>query len=96
MCSPDSLSKLFESASLHDVAVCALDITTRFESFDDYWQPFLSGQGSAPNYLASRDETIRSAIRERLRDLIPTDSSGAIELPARAWAVRGVISRSSR
>ena len=69
---------------------CALDITTRFASFDDYWQPFLTGQGSAPNYLASRDESIRSAIRERLRDSIPTDSSGAIELPARAWAVRGV------
>ena len=78
------------------MAVRALDITTRFESFNDYWQPFLTGQGSAPNYLASRDESIGNAIRERLRDSIPTDSSGAIELPARAWAVRGVISRSSR
>lgn len=89
MCNPDSLSELFASASLQDVTARALDITTRFSSFDDYWQPFLTGQGSAPNYLASRDESTRSAIRERLRDSIPTNSSGAIELPARAWAVRG-------
>ncbi|HSY64690.1 MAG TPA: methyltransferase domain-containing protein [Terriglobales bacterium] len=89
MCNPESLSKMFESASLTDVTVRALDITTRFASFDDYWQPFLTAQGSAPNYLASRDEAIRSTIRERLRESIPTNSSGAIELPARAWAVRG-------
>lgn len=89
MCEPDSLSRLFASASLADVTVRALDISTRFENFDDYWQPFLTGQGSAPNYLASRDESTRSAIRERLRDSIPTDSTGAIELPARGWAVRG-------
>ena len=89
MCNPDSLSKLFRDASLQEVTVRALDIMTRFANFDDYWQPFLTGQGSAPNYLASRDESIRNAIRERLRDSISTESSGAIELPARAWAVRG-------
>lgn len=88
MCNPDSLSKLFQDASLQEVAARALDIMTRFANFDDYWQPFLTGQGSAPNYLASRDESIGNAIRERLRESIPTDSSGAIELPARAWAVR--------
>lgn len=89
MCNPDSLKTLFESASLQSVTVRSLDITTGFESFDDYWQPFLTGQGSAPNYLASRDESTRSAIRKRLRNSIPTDPSGAIELPARGWAVRG-------
>jgi ubiquinone/menaquinone biosynthesis C-methylase UbiE len=89
MCEPDSLSKLFERASLADITVHALDIKTRFKNFDDYWQPFLTGQGSAPNYLASRDESTRIAIRERLRDSIPADSSGAIELPARGWGVRG-------
>jgi SAM-dependent methyltransferase len=89
MCNPDSLRKLFAGASLADVTVHALDITTRFANFQEYWQPFLTGQGSAPNYLVSRDESTRNAIRERLRESIPTDSSGAIELPARAWAVRG-------
>jgi SAM-dependent methyltransferase len=89
LCNPDALRKLFESACLEQVNVRALDVTTRFTSFDDYWQPLLTGQGSAPNYLATRDELTQNAIRERLHDSLPTDSEGAIEMPARAWAVRG-------
>jgi hypothetical protein len=89
ICNPKALQKLFEHAGLEQVTVCALDITTRFEDFDDYWQPLLTGQGSAPNYLATRDEVTRNAIRERLRASLPRSSGGAIELPARAWAVRG-------
>jgi len=89
LCNPEALRKLFERACLEQVTVHALDITTRFTSFDDYWQPLQTGQGSAPDYLESRDELTRNAIRERLRDALPADAAGVIELPARAWAVRG-------
>jgi SAM-dependent methyltransferase len=89
LCHPDALCNLFEGTGLEQVKVCPLNITTRFSSFDDYWQPLLTAQGSAPNYLASRDELTKSAIRERLRDSLPADSEGAIELPARAWAICG-------
>jgi len=87
-CNPEGLQKPFEQAGLEEIKVQALDITTRFTGFDDYWQPLLSGQGSAPNYLASRSEDTRNAIRERLRTSLPTNADGVIELPARAWAVR--------
>ena len=89
LCHPEPLCKLFESAGLKRVTVCELNIVTRFASFDDYWQPLLAGQGSAPGYLATRDEPTRNAIRARLRDSLTSDSEGAINLPARAWAVRG-------
>ena len=89
MCNQQALRKLFEGAGLVQVEVRALDVTTRFTSFDDYWQPLLTGQGSAPSYLETRDEVTRSAIRDRLRASLVIDSDGAIELPARAWAVRG-------
>ena len=88
-CNPEALQKLFEQAGLQEIELQALDITTRFTGFDDYWQPLLSGQGSAPNYLASRGEDTRNAIRERLRTSLHTNADGVIELPARAWAVRG-------
>jgi ubiquinone/menaquinone biosynthesis C-methylase UbiE len=88
-CNPEALQKLFEQAGLEEIKVQALDINTRFTSFDDYWQPLLLGQGSAPNYLASRNEVTRNAIRERLRASLLSNAEGAIELPARAWAVRG-------
>jgi len=68
--------------------VHALNVVTRFKGFDDYWQPLLTGQGSAPNYLATRDQQCKTLIRDRLREVLPTDALGEIELPARAWAIR--------
>jgi ubiquinone/menaquinone biosynthesis C-methylase UbiE len=87
-CTPEGLRKLFEAASLDQITVRALEIETCFSSFDDYWEPFLKGQGSAPHYLATRDEPVQAAIRERLRASLAADANGAITLPARAWAVR--------
>ena len=89
MCTQEGLRSLFEEAELEDLALHALDVVTRFTDFDDYWEPLLTAQGSAPNYLAARDQPVQTAIRERLRTKLPTTAQGTIELPARAWAVRG-------
>jgi len=90
MCTPEGLRSLFEQAKLEDLSVHALEVITRFTSFDDYWEPLLTGQGSAPNYLATRDQQTQAAIRERLRAALPANAQGAIELPARAWAIRAL------
>jgi hypothetical protein len=42
------LTELFSRAGLENVDVTAIDMATPFASFDDYWQPFLSGQKAAP------------------------------------------------
>jgi SAM-dependent methyltransferase len=89
ICSPEGLRSLFESAKLEDINLHALNIVTRFTSFDDYWTPLLTGQGSAPNYLKTRNQKIQEAIRERLGAALPANYQGVIELPARAWAIRG-------
>jgi len=90
LCAPDKLQAAFEAAQLKDSVVHALGITTRFPSFHDYWAPFSSGQGSAPVYLASRDDRTRAAIRDRLDASLPRESDGAISLLARAWAIRAI------
>ena len=89
MCTQEGLRSLFDQAELEEIDARPLDVVTRFSDFDDYWEPLLTGQGSAPNYLATRDEQVRTAIRERLRAMLPRTGEGAIELPARAWAIRG-------
>ena len=61
---------------------------TRFEDFDDYWLPFLGGQGPAPAYAMSLDDAARTRLRERLRATLPVQAGGAITLRARAWAVK--------
>jgi hypothetical protein len=88
MCTPEGLQSLFEQAGLKPASLHALEIVTHFSSLEDYWAPLLTGQGSAPNFMATRDRPTREAIRERLRAALPANSQGAIELPARAWAIR--------
>lgn len=89
LCRPDALRALFSGAGLQQVEWGALDIATRFANFDDYWRPFLGGQGPAPGYAMSLDEAARERLRERLRSKLPTRAGGSIDLVARAWAVRG-------
>jgi len=62
---------------------------TRFRDFDDYWGPFLGGQGPAPGYAMSLSEERREALRERIRERLPISPDGSIDLVARAWAVVG-------
>jgi SAM-dependent methyltransferase len=91
ICGPGPLRELFESAGLRDVRVRAIDVPTRFADFDDYWQPFLGGQGPAPGYAASLDEDRREALLGRIRTRLPFAPDGSIPLTARAWAVRGTV-----
>jgi SAM-dependent methyltransferase len=89
ICHPDALRQLFESTELHDVEVRPIEIPTVFRDFDDYWDPFLAGVGSAPVYAMSLSDEHRSALRGRIRAGLPVNEDGSIHLSARAWAARG-------
>lgn len=89
LCEPRALTELWEAAGLVQVESRAIEVLTPFTSFEDYWQPFLGGQGPAPGYVMSLSEERRKVLRERLRARLPTRPDGRIELVARAWAVRG-------
>ncbi len=88
MCHPEALEQLFAGAGLKEIEVRAIDIPTLFADFDDYWQPFLGGQGPAPAYAMSLDETARARLRDGIRERLPTGANGSISLTARAWATR--------
>jgi SAM-dependent methyltransferase len=89
LCRPGPLRDEWAGAGLTDVTVRAIEVPTVFAGFDDYWQPFLGGQGPAPSYVAGLSDERRADLREALRERLPADSGGAIGLTARAWAVRG-------
>ena len=93
LCHPEALEKLFASAGLEEIEVRAIDIPTLFANFDDYWQPFLGGQGPAPAYAMSLDETARARLRDRIRERLPTEVNGSISLIARAWAARASVAK---
>ena len=89
ICKPEPLTELFEVAGLRGVEVRAIDAPTYFRDFDDYWSPFLGGQGPAPGYAMSLTEERRAALRERIKSRLPVAPDGSISLIAKAWAVRG-------
>jgi SAM-dependent methyltransferase len=89
ICQPEPLARLFGEAGLRAVATHAIDVPTVFRDFDDYWSPFLGGQGPAPAYAMALDEERRIALREAVRARLPSAADGSIALIARAWAVRG-------
>jgi SAM-dependent methyltransferase len=92
-CQPDPLQTLFGAAGLAEVEVEAIVVPTKFANFDDYWAPFLGGQGPAPAYAMSLAEADRARLEDALRERLRTNSHGSIELTARAWAVRGINRR---
>ena len=91
LCRPDVLLAQVGDAGFHEPEVTAIDVPTFFPSFQDYWEPFLGGQGPAPSYAMSLDEPARSKLRDRIRQTLPVQADGSISLVARAWAVRATV-----
>jgi SAM-dependent methyltransferase len=89
LCRPEPLARLWAGAGLEAVTVHAIEVPTVFAGFDDYWEPFLGGQGPAPSYVSSLPEQHRDTLRDLLRARLPAAPDGSIHLTARAWAVRG-------
>jgi SAM-dependent methyltransferase len=91
LCRPEPLTTALRGAGLEAVEVEPIDIATKFRDFDDYWSPFQAGKGAAPAHLMSLPEPDRAAVEQRLRDALPFNANGSIELVARAWAARGQV-----
>ncbi|MCZ4316534.1 class I SAM-dependent methyltransferase [Comamonadaceae bacterium G21597-S1] len=91
LCRADALQAAFVDAGLRQVAVTPIDVATRFADFDDYWQPFLGGQGPAPAYAMALEPQARAALRDTIRTRLPLRADGSVDLLARAWAVRGTV-----
>lgn len=89
ICKPEPLGELFRRAGLRDIECRAIDVPTIFRDFNEYWSPFLGGQGPAPGYAMSLSEDEREQLRDRIRARLPVRADGSIHLVARAWAVRG-------
>ena len=92
LCRSGELAALWRANGLQQVDERPIVIPLAFTSFDDYWQPFLGGQGPAGAYTASLSREARAALEARLRKrLLGERKDGPFTLQARAWAVTGVV-----
>jgi SAM-dependent methyltransferase len=64
MCRPEPLRELWAGVGLTGVVVDAIEVPTEFRDFDDFWTPFLGGQGPAPGYVATLADGRRIALRD--------------------------------
>jgi SAM-dependent methyltransferase len=86
------LAALWRSTGLERVEDQPITIELAFASFNDYWRPFLGGQGPAGAYVVSLPEARRAALEARLRSrLFGQRQDGPFVLQARAWAVKGTV-----
>jgi SAM-dependent methyltransferase len=92
LCRKGDLSELWKQGGLENIHEQPFDVVMKFDSFSDYWEPFLLGQGPAGTYLRTvqgdRLRMLRSVVKRRLS---VSSASEAFSLPARAWAVRGNV-----
>ena len=81
------LAAYAREAGLHDIASSALTVSQRFESYDEWWAPYLLGVGPLGAYVATLEADHVRALKERCRQLLP---EAPFEQPAVAWNVRAL------
>jgi ubiquinone/menaquinone biosynthesis C-methylase UbiE len=84
------IAELWRRNGLRDVEETFLDVRVRYQNFDDFWEPIVTGAGNVGAYMATADAGRRAAIREACRGLLG-DPQQAFELSARACAARARV-----
>ena len=91
-CKQGQLAAMWSRHGLQQVEESGLGIQMAFASFDDFWTPFLEGQGPAASYATGLPPEHQAALRAHLREAVLEGlADRPLLLDARAWAVRGVV-----
>jgi SAM-dependent methyltransferase len=92
LCRAGELAELWRRGGLEEVREQALEITMRFTSFADYWDPFLLGQGPAGAYVRGLDRDRLPVLRSEVKRRLSISAEDApVVIPARVWAARGEV-----
>ena len=89
---PDEMATLWRRLGLRDVEQTSLTIRMDFESFEDYWQPYTTGEGGTGEFVASLSEAALTTLREHVkRGYVSNRPDGPRSFTATAWACRGTV-----
>ena len=64
-----------------------------FGDFEDFWSPFLGGQGSAPTYVAALDDAARARLRDAVQARLPREDDGSVRLTSRGRSWTAIVDR---
>jgi len=89
---PGEFGAAWREVGLRDVAETSLTIRMEFASFDDYWGPWLGGQGTIGAYVCGLPEKRRALVERHTRlAYLAGGEDWPRSFAATAWAVRGVV-----
>ena len=92
LCRAGELSDLWRQGGLQNVHEQPQTVAMRFESFADYWDAFLLGQGPAGVYVRSLSRDRVRALRIEVKSRVsPSAETLPFTLSARVWSVCGTV-----
>jgi len=71
ICRSEALRELWRECGLAQMSAATSTCRPSSPPFDDFWLPFLGGQGPAPTYCGTLAEDARAALRDRVRTMLP-------------------------
>ncbi len=88
---PGELAALWRAAGFLDIREAMLTIRMAYAGFEDFWGPFVGGQGPAAEYVAGLDAAAVTRLRAHVRRAyLDGEPDGPRSYAATAWAVRGI------
>jgi SAM-dependent methyltransferase len=91
---PGALPRMWAEAGLVHIDERSLMIRMEFTNFEDYWEPFASGEGGLGAYVATLDVARRGRLEQRLRAAYLTGRpDGERSFVAVALSCRGAVPR---
>jgi SAM-dependent methyltransferase len=80
------LGELLVAAGVHDVQEATISVEVTHASFEEWWEPYTLGVGTAGAYVSRLGQTQRRTLRELCRERLP---AAPFVMSASAWAARG-------
>lgn len=91
---PGELGEAWRKAGFVDVKETVLAIRMEYESFADYWAPYLGRDGPGAEYVRTLGEAERSSLQAAVQAAyLDGESDGPRSYAALAWAVCGTVPR---
>ena len=84
------IAALWKRAGLRNVQESMLEVTTRYQDFDDFWQPMLNAAGPIGAFMKTADAATTARLRDACFDLLGRPAQ-PFELRARACAARALV-----
>jgi SAM-dependent methyltransferase len=91
------LARVWRKTGFVEVEASTLTIRMDFESFDDYWGPYVGGDGPYAAFVSTLDAMARGTLTEAVRRAYLSGmADGPRSFAASSWAVRGCVPARAR